>query len=88
MYDNDCLQHTAVFDWWARFKQRRSSTEDLARPGCPPHIRDPDTHVKVDGMVLCDHHVMVQHISMECLYHIVMQVLVYWKVSAVWVLTV
>jgi hypothetical protein len=37
-------------------------------------------------MVLCDYYVMVQHISMEYVHHIVMQVLACWKVSAVWVL--
>jgi hypothetical protein len=86
VYDDDCLQHIAVFDWSTRFKQGRSSTKDLGRPGRPPHIRDPDNNVKVEQMVLCDHHVMVQHISMEYVHHIVTQVLAYWMVSALWVL--
>lgn len=85
VYD-DCLQHIAVFDWSTRFKQGRSSTKDLGRPGRQPHIKDPDNNVKVDQMVLCDHHVMVQSIGMEYVHHIVVQVLVYLKVSALWVL--
>ena len=86
VYDDDCLQHIAVFDWSTRFKQGRSSTKDLGCPGRQPHIRDPDNNVKVDQMVLCDHHVMVQRISMEYVHHIVTQLLAYWKVSALWVL--
>jgi hypothetical protein len=65
VYDNDSLQHIVVFDWSTRFKEGRSSTKDLGRPGCQPHIKDPDSNVKVDQMVLCDHHVMVQRISTE-----------------------
>ena len=36
--------------------------------------------------MLCDHHVMVQHISTEYVHHIVTQVLAYRKFSALWVL--
>jgi len=72
--------------WSTRFKQGRSSAKDLGRPGRQPCIRDPDNNVKVVQMVLCDHHVMVQHISTEYACHVIMQVLVYWKVSALWVL--
>jgi hypothetical protein len=80
MYSDDCLQCTAVFDWCKRFKEGRSSTEDLAHAGCPPHITDPDTRVKVDQMVQHDCCVMLRHISkhlgisMERVHHIITQV--------------
>jgi hypothetical protein len=38
VYDNNCLQHTVVCDWCKRFKEGRSSIEDLAHPGYPPHV--------------------------------------------------
>jgi hypothetical protein len=92
VYGNECLQRTAVFDWCKRFKEGRSSTEDLACPGCPLHVTDTDTHAKEDKMVQCDCRVMLRHISehpgisMEHVHRIVMQVLGYWKVSVVRVL--
>lgn len=90
-YSNDCVQHTAVFDWCKTFKEGRSNTEDGTCPSCPPHVMDPDTCAKVNQMVQCDCHVTLQHISehlgfsVECVNRIIIQVLGCWKVSAVWV---
>jgi hypothetical protein len=75
------LQCTAVFDWCKRFKDRRSSTGDLAHSCHPPHITDPDTHAKVHWMVQC-HRAMLHHIgelpaiSVECVHYIAMHNLV------------
>jgi hypothetical protein len=75
VYGDACLQPTAVFDWPKRIKEGRSRTEDLALPGCPPPITDPDTCAKVDQMVLCDHRVTLrlinEHlaITLECVHH-------------------
>ena len=63
VYSNNCLQHTAVFDWCKRFKEGRRSTAELAHPNHPPHITDPDTHAKVKQMVQCYHCVTLWHIS-------------------------
>jgi hypothetical protein len=71
-----------VVEWFKRFKEGRSSTEDLAQPGCPPHVADVDTLCKVDQMVQCDRCVTLRRISehlgiiVECVHRMV---------SAVWV---
>ena len=71
-----------MVEWCKRFKEGRSSTEDLARPGCPPHVADTDTLCKVDQMVQCDLRVTLWLIS-EHLGIIVERV--HRMVSAVWV---
>jgi hypothetical protein len=75
------LQCTAEFDWCKRFKDGRSSTEDLAHSCHPPHITDPDTHAKVHQMVQCDCamlHNIGEHpgISVEHMHYIIMHILV------------
>jgi hypothetical protein len=47
------LQCTAVSDWCKRFKDGRSSTEDVAHSHHPPHFTDTDTHAKVHRTVQC-----------------------------------
>jgi len=75
------LQCTTVVEWCKRFKEGRSSTEDLTRPGRPPYVADPDTLCKVDQMEQCDRRVMHRRVS-EHLGIIVERV--HQMVSAVW----
>jgi len=81
VYGNNRLQHRAVSDWCNRFKEHISSTEDLTCPGCPPHVTNPDTGAIVNQMVQCDHSATLWHISehlgisVECVHHIITQVL-------------
>jgi hypothetical protein len=50
-------------------------------PGCQPHVMDPDIGANVDQMVQCDHFATLWHISehlsisVECVHHIITQVL-------------
>jgi hypothetical protein len=62
VYSDNCLQCTVVFYWCKRFREGWSSTEDLAHPGCPPHVMDPNTHAKVDQIVQCDSRVTLWHV--------------------------
>jgi len=74
-------QCTVVFVWCKRFKDGRSSTEELAHSRLPPHITNPDTHAKVHRMVQCDR-AMLHHISehpgssVEHVHYITMHILV------------
>jgi len=90
-----------ILDWstcsvmtvWSVFKDGRSSTGDLALPDHPPHSTDPDTQATVDQLVKCSCYIMLWHISehigislQHASHRIIMHVLGYWKVSAVWML--
>jgi hypothetical protein len=35
VYDDECLSHTQVFEWFKRFKEGRGETEDDLHPGRP-----------------------------------------------------
>jgi hypothetical protein len=75
-----------------RLKRVGATLRTWHAPSSPSHVTDPDTCAKVNQVVQCDCHVTLQRTSehlgfgVECMNHIITQVLGCWKVSAVWVL--
>jgi len=65
-YGQDAMGHTQVFDWFRRFKDRRTSVESDPRLGWPSTLRNEEMIAKVRTIVCNNRRLTVREIADDC----------------------